>query len=1491
MKSLKSTLEYLLLPIIFLLKLNKQTNLLALFAVLFMLSGTQSFALTMPGSGDDDSTTNTAPIAEDDDAYVGIDTPTTIDVLSNDSDEDDDTLAITDITTPSHGTAVKDDNGNITYTPDAGYEGDDSFEYTISDGNDGEDTAKVSITVLEIVENADDLCYADYTYEGMMCMDMGICQGGIGCTTSIPLVNIGDTSLSDTTVFYDENGIGGTMAGDCDVSPDGECTQESGIDMGPAGLLGTATTFEFADDIDVEQEDTEVSTTAKISMSCLNSDNLYGTYIKDDKLYRGNLKPCEPGYCKANNLPDGFNIIDPDGGDDNNSYEIFCDSSTYLGKEFIALPIKNDYNNFVFKDDDPQVNYYEAADDAKADDANNEFYFLQIKIDKDDHTIRVVADSFAKGSAKNEGYFSNLNLIATPFAVDWSDTKLSNCDVDKLRIGANNQAIKINTLDYTKGRCKVEYMTLKLLDDYQYLRWDDINNGEEVLEETCREIFETVPDQEGYLPTDSSDGHYWIDPDQGGRDEEDNLTDPFRPIVAGCQYQSDIGEAWTFITALDGKVTNSKNDIHTMEEVKADPSIYHDTCSQLGLLFYVPNTKETFDRVRKYLRDDKAQWINYTGTIREKYKMYKNDPDKEYYIAGEGYNEIWPYGPFGLYFPQNGNKDEAGNYWNWRNANGDDTKTGNMSGRCMNSGEASGASACNELDHEGIYQNMGEAGWRTTLQDMVEDGLENIHNGEEFWIADVGAGNYMTKYTSGSPEYSVTGPGQGGDPDAHRTPYYEPNGNYTKEAWLNFIADSEGNIYHNDDNNDFYAYYDYMCMAWDNYKGVARIEPIKGPFTAIDEDTNNQPYDGQDVSELDLNIKTKIVKKEMSLQIVNFDRAYSDEDAKVSKDINISAGVFLGYVNSSDEGDTYSEIHYFGDIGPIESNPELPINNNGYYTLQNSDWTNNEKIINEARRKMQVRFKYCQLDATDWTSCWNSGNNGGCKANCNPDDSSCNCQYVTSDFFAVRPKFFEVEGLSADKDLLKAGESYSFTTILARDEENATTDRYDQISDNIEINATKYLHTGEKDENGELNGNLSGNRNADFDFEDGNATGDYQFTFNDVAVLAIEIYDDDWTSVDSDDTPNTCTDEGRRICAKEQYVTFIPDHFELKDVNVSNNRSGMNYTYLDKDLNISAKLEVTLEALTASNEITKNFKSGDKFYENPVAVTIKVPLKDADGETLVDLNGKALTSVEHNITQDLLGFGGDDEDGTHTIAYNESDTSQRLMFNYSRTYNGLINPFNINGTDIELNVTSTYTGNDGSTEDIVGGNTADDKNVTFVFAKASPSRLLYDNVTEANTNTPIMVKIYCDKFQATSLCYGIDTINGQTNDSKWWIATTHDATQNDGNISVQVESISPNDGQASLSQANADITVDGISTDIDVKADNDVRPMLVNIQLDNSGVATNDWLIYNPNSDILVPNTFYKVRFVGTMDWAGHGDTGRVIDIETATHKNNKLGW
>ena len=90
---------------------------------------------------------NQPPVAVKDIFETGFDTPFTGNVLDNDSDPDGDELSVLTNTQPANGKVTMNPDGTFTYTPNAGFIGEDSFSYTVIDGNGGYDQATVHITV------------------------------------------------------------------------------------------------------------------------------------------------------------------------------------------------------------------------------------------------------------------------------------------------------------------------------------------------------------------------------------------------------------------------------------------------------------------------------------------------------------------------------------------------------------------------------------------------------------------------------------------------------------------------------------------------------------------------------------------------------------------------------------------------------------------------------------------------------------------------------------------------------------------------------------------------------------------------------------------------------------------------------------------------------------------------------------------------------------------------------------------------------------------------------------------------------------------------------------------------------------------------------------------------------------------------------------------------------------------------------------------------
>lgn len=77
-------------------------------------------------------------------------------VLGNDTDADGDTLTVADPRTAAPtgqgGTVTLNSDGSFSYTPPAGFTGEDSFGYSATDGTDTSNAATVTISVAGVVD-------------------------------------------------------------------------------------------------------------------------------------------------------------------------------------------------------------------------------------------------------------------------------------------------------------------------------------------------------------------------------------------------------------------------------------------------------------------------------------------------------------------------------------------------------------------------------------------------------------------------------------------------------------------------------------------------------------------------------------------------------------------------------------------------------------------------------------------------------------------------------------------------------------------------------------------------------------------------------------------------------------------------------------------------------------------------------------------------------------------------------------------------------------------------------------------------------------------------------------------------------------------------------------------------------------------------------------------------------------------------------------------
>jgi len=503
----------------------------------------------------------------------------------------------------------------------------------------------------------------------------------------------------------------------------------------------------------------------------------------------------------------------------------------------------------------------------------------------------------------------------------------------------------------------------------------------------------------------------------------------------------------------------------------------------------------------------------------------------------------------------------------------------------------------------------------------------------------------------------------------------------------------------------------------------------------------------------------------------------------------------------------------------------------------------------------------------------------------------------STDDFSARPKNFLLGSThNSFPDLLRAGNEYNLS-IIAQDGTTpptaSPTTAYTQPNNSIESNATKYLNDGTA--SALLHGTASLTYN-DYNITDGisvsTSTASNEvvgISYDDVGRVSIQLADKNWAAADNDDTPKNCatpdvgTIEAHLYICGDINVTYIPDHFTVNNITLGDHRAG-SFTYLSNDLNMSAHVGVTVQAKNSADNITQNFSAN--LYENPIGINMNLTANPHPTN-----NNK----IENNITTAALGFGGIDANGTHTIATTETNVSQQLMFNFERTNNAPVNPFDYNVTDINISVQSEYTGTaPDSPVTIRGSAVGTGANQShFFYGRTKASKELYNNVDSSSKNTPILLQVYCNSWPA--VCPQLANITYlNTSDNDWKINQDHNASKDDGNITLTSPpaKLSGGSGNAPTVTTTVDIITLGKNDAITVnRGGTDDLPMTLGINLNTVGLNTSSWLIYNPSNPTSDPIPFYRVKFIGTSGWTGFGNTGNVVDANASKKIHNRLGW
>ena len=179
----------------------------------------------------------------------------------------------------------------------------------------------------------------------------------------------------------------------------------------------------------------------------------------------------------------------------------------------------------------------------------------------------------------------------------------------------------------------------------------------------------------------------------------------------------------------------------------------------------------------------------------------------------------------------------------------------------------------------------------------------------------------------------------------------------------------------------------------------------------------------------------------------------------------------------------------------------------------------------------------------------------------------------------------------------------------------------------------------------------------------------------------------------------------------------------------------------------------------------------------------------------------------------------------------------------------------------------------------------------FYYADARAPKAHYPKINTRSLPTPMFVYIYCGKGKV--ICSS-DVRLVSTTIPNWYRSIKHTDLDGDGSVILKVSD--PSKGQ--------------VTTDIDFTAGRDdtvntslkagiSAPRTVKVDLDDT--ISDSWMYHNPQAGATTPKSpLFDVDFIEggagvaggiNVDWAGHGETGNVVDSLPSHKENDRLSW
>lgn len=1156
-------------------------------------------------------------------------------------------------------------------------------------------------------ENADDICYEDVQQTGFCTSFMSW-----NCTTTFPIRNISNENLEDVKVIYKQTGMNGSMLSGCTLTPSGTCQDESNLDMGPFGMFGSATSFDFASAITPTQTTASIATSSMMSMDFFTTEYLYATYQKDGVYYRGAMSPCPEvsdggrdfeirNPIETRNIKGNLKVI---------GNTVLC----YKNNQGVCQDTDSANNQVSLSFIDIDSNNYTFNNSSKAEVANVP------------NTAKIVwAGFYTQGYLKTTQTATLNSLRATPNYLTTPTGQIISLNTDVIDI-------------YPYQSDAYTYSTFKEVKELIGMSGNDINGWF-----TGANIKALTGDDTGALGYFGAWSLVIIYEDQSETLKNISVFDGYKQIGGSNDSINVSG----FLTPTSGDVKSTLS----VFAGEGDKNIDGDDI-ELNDVSLTPGTnKNAFNSTVNGFNTNPNP-VNYQGIDIHNYDVGVDRDLSHLQIIGNSVSSAkidlittgdyyYPsvvafttelYEPRVCYYIDT-IKDQQGN------AIFEDT------------GDGAGPRFTGEINDGQEYtyniwiSNMAQDPSDTNLETAqlvqvymhmnnfdYENGtilMNNIGGATTYEAMSDSAANDLAEYDS-SKKTATFRVGTGADNLQGGTLIPTVFSNNSQKAYIQFNGkiDVQGDASEIDllDYLDFKASFktDIVTISPENAQAIsqcknldstATVGGILGAFNVVNEYGGASDFDNPQSSQTYL--VTQVANRPFNVKVISLNTS-GDALQAYNGDVNVSLIQTPNYAPCGTDETCLANVCN----ASTSITTPVPINFSG----TSSEMLNNFTYPNASKN---VSFKIS----------YNNGTQHACSL----------------DSFAVRPNRFE---LSAPA-LMRAGQSYNISLVAQQYGTAFQTADYNVTDVNESFTPLQDVqiiyNPDDSDGTADLDGNLSFVNNP-ISITNGvsNSVG---VSFNDVGLVQIKLQDDSWSIVDSGDTPQDCSEFGAFVCG-EVNATFIPDHFTLSNVSLKNaeNQTFTYFANFPDDINHSAKIITTLTAEKFGGGTTLNFKDGA--WENNVSVTFTAPQVYG-----LDANRSEIVLADLNFTS-----------GTTSILSNDTNSSKMLMFNYPREVNTTRNPVEVNGSDFTVNALSIYT-NGGTTENVTGSSIAD-ANATFIYGRThAPRQRFTDSTTPTDKNALIYYEAYCHGAGCDKSLLPNGQGSTITDDPRWWVNSLHNS--------------------------------------------------------------------------------------------------------------------